>query len=214
LIVRPEIKSFADLKGKLIGLSTAGDTITLSALRLLASKGLRAEDFHSKTVVGTPARFGCLKSAECAAVPIGQPEDLSAINLGFPRLAFTNEAGADLIFNVDMTRRAWGEKNKQALVRLVRGFASAYKFINDAKNHDEVRNIVKESLKISDDTARQIFRPYTEPDKNVLPRRGELDLAAFDRVLVLMGQAGVIPTPVAPTTRFLDLQYLKAAGIQ
>src|SRR5881397_3719553 len=30
LIVRPEIKSFADLKGKLIGLSTPGDTITLS----------------------------------------------------------------------------------------------------------------------------------------------------------------------------------------
>ena len=30
LIVRPEIKSFADLKRKLIGLSTAGDTITLS----------------------------------------------------------------------------------------------------------------------------------------------------------------------------------------
>ena len=214
LIVRPEIKSFADLKGKLIGLSTAGDTITLSALRLLASKGLRAEDFHSKTVVGTPARFDCLKSAECAAVPMGQPEDLSAINLGFPRLAFTNEAGADLIFNVDMTRRAWGEKNKQALVRLVRGFASAYKFINDAKNHDEVRNIVKDSLKISDDTARQIFRPYTEPDKNVLPRQGELDLQAFGRVLSLMGDAGVIPAPVAPTRRFVDLQYLQAAGIQ
>lgn len=40
LIVRSEIKSFADLKGKTVGLSTAGDTITLSALRLLA-KGHR-----------------------------------------------------------------------------------------------------------------------------------------------------------------------------
>ena len=86
--------------------------------------------------------------------------------------------------------------------------------MNDAKNYDEVRNIVKESLKISDDTARQIFAPYTQPDKNVLPKRGELDLAAFDRVLALMGQAGVIPTPVAPAARFVDLQYLKAAGIQ
>src|SRR4030095_14343171 len=112
LIVRPAIKSFADLKGKLIGLSTAGDTITLSTLRLLASKGLRAADFNTKAVVGTPARFDCLKSAECAAVPMGQPEDLTASDLGYPRLAFTYEAGADLIFNVDMTRRAWGEKNK------------------------------------------------------------------------------------------------------
>jgi ABC-type nitrate/sulfonate/bicarbonate transport system substrate-binding protein len=214
LIVRPEIKSFADLTGKLIGLSTAGDTITLSALRLLASKGLKAADFRAKAVVGTPARFECLKSGECAAVPMGQPEDLSAINQGYPRLAFTYEAGADLIFNVDMARRAWGEKNKELLVRMVRGFAAAYRFMNDAKNHDEVRNIVKESLKISDETTRQIFRPYTEPDKNVLPRQGELNLHAFDRVLSLMAEGGVIPTPVAPASRFVDLQYLKAAGIQ
>ena len=165
-------------------------------------------------MVGTAARFECLKSGECAAVPMGQPEDLRAIDMGYPRLAFTFEAGADLIFNVDMARRAWGEKNKDALVRMVRGFAAAYQFINDAKNHDEVRNIVKESLKISDDAARQIFAPYTQLDKNVVPRRGELDLKAFDRVLALMGEAGVIPTPVAPAARFIDVQYLKAAGIQ
>ncbi len=214
LIVRPEIKSFADLKGKVIGLSTAGDTITLSAVRLLASKGLKAADFRAKAVVGTPARFECLKSAECAAVPMGQPEDLDAIKQGYPRLGFTYEAGADLIFNVDMARRAWGEKNQDTLVRLVRGFAASYQFMNDAKNHDEILNIVKESLKIPDESARQIFAPYAEPARNVLPRRGELDLQAFDRVLGLMGEAGVIPTPVATAARFVDLQYLKAAGIQ
>ena len=214
LIVRPEIKSFADLNGKVIGLSTAGDTITLSAVRLLASKGLKAADFRAKPVVGTPARFECLKSGECAAVPMGQPEDLDAIRQGYPRLGFTYEAGADLIFNVDMARRAWGEKNKDTLVRLVRGFAASYQFMNDAKNHDEILNIVKESLKIPDQSARQIFAPYAEPARNVLPRRGELDLQAFDRVLALMGEAGVIPTPVAPATRFVDLQYLKSAGIQ
>jgi len=214
LIVRPEIKSFADLNGKVIGLSTAGDTITLSAVRLLASKGIKAADFRAKAVVGTPARFECLKSGECAAVPMGQPEDLDAIKQGYPRLGFTYEAGADLIFNVDMARRAWGEKNKDTLVRLVRGFAASYQFMNDAKNHDEVLNIVKQSLKIPDESARQIFAPYAEPARNVLPRRGELDLQAFDRVLALMGEAGVIPTPVAPAARFVDLQFLKAAGMQ
>ena len=112
LIVRPEIKSFADLKGKVIGLSTPGDTITLSAVRLLASKGIKAADFRAKAVVGTPARFECLKSGECAAVPMGQPEDLDAIKQGFPRLAFTYEAGADLIFNVDMARRAGARKTR------------------------------------------------------------------------------------------------------
>ena len=78
LIVRPEIKSFADLKGKTVALSTPGDTITLSTVRLLAAKGITTADFTSKAVVGTPARFDCLKSGECAAVPMGQPEDLKS----------------------------------------------------------------------------------------------------------------------------------------
>jgi len=81
-------------------------------VRLLASKGIRAADFHAKAVVGTSARFDCLKSMECAAVPMGQPEDLAAIKQGYPRLAFTFEAGADLIFNVDMARRGWVKRIK------------------------------------------------------------------------------------------------------
>ncbi len=214
LIVRAEIKSFADLKGKVLGLSTPGDTITLATVRLLAMKGVKAADYRAKSVVGTGARFDCLKSGECAAVPMGQPEDLGAIKQGFPRLAFTYEAGADLIFNVDMTRRAWGEKNQDTLVRFARAFAASYEFINDPKNRGEVTNTIIESLKVSEEIARQIFAPYLEPDKNVLPRRGELSLKAFNQVLQLMGEVGVIPTPVPAAERFIDLRYLKAAGIQ
>jgi ABC-type nitrate/sulfonate/bicarbonate transport system substrate-binding protein len=214
LIVRPEIKSFADLKGRTVGLSTPGDTITLSSVRLLAAKGLKASDYQAKAVVGTPARFACLKSGECAAVPMGQPEDLDAIRQGFPRLAFTYEAGADLIFNVDMIRRAWGEKNKDAVVRFVRAMAAAYGFMNDPKNRAEVTGIIAETGGVSGVVASEIFAPYLDADKNVIPRKGELSLPAFNRVLSLMVDGGVIPKAGPDAQRFVDLQYLKAAGIQ
>jgi len=214
LIVNQQIKSFADLKGKVVGLSTPGDTITLSTVRLLAHRGIRPADFQTKAVVGTGARFDCLKSGDCAAVPMGQPDDLAAIKQGYPRLGFNYEAGADLIFNVDMTRREWGEKNQEALVRFVRGFAAAYEFINDAKNRAEVENIIGESLKVPPETAREIFAPYHDAERKVLPKKGEIDLQAFNRVLALMAEGGVIPTPAPPAERFIDLRYLKAAGIQ
>jgi len=214
LIVRPEIKSFADLNGKVIGLSTPGDTITLATVRLLAAKDIKASDFRAKAVVGTAARFDCLKSGECVAVPMSQPEDLGAIKQGFPRLGFTYEAGADLIFNVDMTRRTWGEKNQGTLVRFARAFAASYEYMNDPKNRGDLTGLVKDSLKISDEIAREIFAPYLESDKNIPPKRGELSLSAFNRVLTLMGEAGVIAIPVPSAERFIDLRYLKAAGIQ
>ena len=99
-------------------------------------------------------------------------------------------------------------------MRFVRAFAASYEFINDPKNRGEVTNIIMESLKVSEEIARQLFAPYLEPDKNVLPKRGELSLKAFNQVLQLMGEAGVIPTPVPAAERFIDLRYVKAAGIQ
>jgi ABC-type nitrate/sulfonate/bicarbonate transport system substrate-binding protein len=214
LIARPEIKSFADLKGRTLGLSTPGDTITLSSLRLLARQHLKMTDFTTKVVVGSTARFDCLKSGECAAVPMGQPEDLDAISRGFPRLAFTYEAGADLLFNVDMTRRAWGAQHKDTLVRFARAMGAAYAFMNDPKNRDEVTHLVMETGGVSAPVAAEIFAPYLEPDRNVLPRKGELDLAAFNRVLALMAEVGAIPAPAPNAEKFVDPQYLKAAGIQ
>jgi len=214
LIVRPEIRSYADLKGRTIGLSTPGDTITLSTIRLLAAKGIKASDYTAKAVVGSSARFDCLKSGECVAVPMGQPEDLEAIKQGFPRLGFTHEAGANLIFNVDMVRREWGEKNKAVLVRFVRAMATTYAFMNDANNRDEVVAIVQETSRVSGDVAREIFAPYLQPGKNVLPKRGEISLPAVNRVLALMSEVGAIPAPAPAAERFVDLQYLKAAGIE
>src|ERR1700675_3467768 len=94
LIAKPEIKDFADLKGKLIGLSLPIDTISLSTRKLLALKGLGEADYRVKVLVGTPARFDCLKKAECDAVPLGQPDDLNAIAQGYRRLGVSSEAVA------------------------------------------------------------------------------------------------------------------------
>jgi NMT1/THI5 like len=70
LIAKPEIKDFADLKGKLLGFADEAGTITISTCKLLALHGLRDEDFHVKIIEGTPARFNCLTRGECVAVPL------------------------------------------------------------------------------------------------------------------------------------------------
>jgi hypothetical protein len=92
--------------------------------------------------------------------------------------------------------------------------ASAYAFLNDPKNRDEAAKILVETGGMSAEVAGQIFAPYLDPDKHVLPRKGELDLAAFNRVVALMAETGVIPNPAPGAERFVDPQYLKAAAVQ
>lgn len=214
LIVKPQIKSFADLKGKTIGLSLAVDTISISTRKLMAMNGIKEGDFKVKELVGTPARADCLRKGECDAVPLGQPEDFVLMKQGYQRLGVSTDAMTNFQFIVSAVRRAWGEKNKDALVRYVRALASAYRFMRDPANRDEVVHIVVETTGTSEDIARQTLALYFEPDRGVVPKQGEIDVKGFGEVIRVMGEVGELKPPLPPAERFIDLQYLKAAGIQ
>jgi len=58
------------------------------------------------------------------------------------------------------------------------------------------------------------FRWRDTPERNVLPRQGELNLDRLTQVIAFMGEAGTIKTPLPAAKQFADLQYLHAAGIQ
>jgi len=214
LIVKPEIKSFADLKGKTIGLSLAVDTISISTRKLMGMNGIKEGDFKVKELVGTPARADCLRKGECDAVPLGQPEDFVLMKQGYHRLGVSTDAMTNFQFIVSAVRRSWGEKNKDALVRYVRALASSYRFMREPANRDEVVRIVLDTTGSSEDIARQTLALYFEPDRGVVPKQGEIDVKGFAEVIRVMGEVGELKPPLPPVERFIDLQYLKAAGIQ
>jgi len=47
----------------------------------------------------------------------------------------------------------------------------------------------------------------------VLPKAGEFSLAGLAQVIAFMEEGGMIKPPAPPPGRFVDGQYLKAAGI-
>jgi NitT/TauT family transport system substrate-binding protein len=214
LIVKPEIKSFADLKGRTVGLSLAVDTISISTRKLMAMNGIKEGDFKVKELVGTPARSQCLTKGECDAVPLGQPEDFLLMRQGYRRLGVSTDAMSNFQFIVSAVRRSWAEKNKETLIRYVRGLASAYRFMREPANRDEVVRIVLNTTGSSEEIARQTLSLYFEPDRGVVPKQGEIDVKGFAQVIQVMAEAGELKPPLPAPERFIDLQYLKAAGLQ
>ena len=86
MIAKPEIKSYADLKGKLIGMSLPVDTISIASRMLLEKHGLKEPAFRTKELIGTPIRAKCLTDGECDAVPLGQPDDIVFTQKGYSKL--------------------------------------------------------------------------------------------------------------------------------
>lgn len=214
LIVKPEIKSFAALKGKTVGLSLAVDTISISTRKLMAMNGIKEPEFKVKELVGTPARADCLRKGECDAVPLGQPEDFVLMKQGYHRLGVSTDAMSNFQFIVSAVRRSWADKNKDTLVRYVRALASSFRYMRAPANRDEIVSMVIETTGSAEDIARQTLSLYFDPDRGVVPRQGEIDVKGFAQVIQVMSEAGEIQAPLPSPERFIDLQYLKAAGIQ
>lgn len=214
LIAKPQIKSFADLKGKIIGLSLPVDTISISARKLLAKHGLGPADYTTKVLIGTPLRADCLSKGECDAVPLGQPDDIVFADKGYSKLGDSLEVIPVLQFNVIAARRTWAEANKDAATRFARAFGAAYSFIGNPANRDEVVAIVVDTTGAPADVARQMLSFYYEPYRGVMPRQGEINMAGMNEVIELLGETGDLPAPLPPAEQFVDLRYLAAAGLQ
>ncbi len=214
LMAKPEIKTFTDLKGKVVGLSLAVDTISISTRKLMAKNGIKEGDFKVKELVGTPARADCLRKSECDAVPLGQPEDFVLIKQGYQRLGVSTDAVPSFLFTVSAVRKSWGEENKDALVRYVRGLASAFRFLHDPANRDEVVRMAIDTTGSTEEIVRQTLSLYFDPDRGVVPKQAELDVKGLGQVIQFMAEAGELKPPLPAPERFVDLQYLKAAGLQ
>jgi ABC-type nitrate/sulfonate/bicarbonate transport system substrate-binding protein len=214
LVVKPEINSFADLKGRLLGLSLPVDTISISMRKLLALKGLSAADYRVKELVGTPVRFDCLKRGECDGVPLGQPDDLIALSQGYRRLGTSTEAVSAFQFQLLAVKRSWAAANRDTLVRFIKAIGASFRFIRDPANRDEVVQTMVAVTGASEAIARQTLTLYLEPDRGVLPKQAEVNMPGLAQVIAFMGEAGVVKPPLPGPERFIDLQYLRAAGVE
>jgi ABC-type nitrate/sulfonate/bicarbonate transport system substrate-binding protein len=214
LIAKPEIKSVAELKGKLVAISAPPDTITLSTRMLLAKGGLQKSDYRTKEIIGTTQRSDCLASGECDAVPLGQPDDIIFAQKGFRKLGDSLEVVSELQFNVIATGRSWAAAHKEVVTALARAFGATFRYLGDPANRDDVTKLIVETTGASPEVARAVLALYYEPDRGVMPKQAELNMAGLAKVIELLGAAGEISTPLPNAERFVDLQYLHAAGLQ
>ena len=60
----------------------------------------------------------------------------------------------------------------------------------------------------------QTLALYFEPERGVMPKQAEFSIAGLAQVIAFMGEGGMLAQPLPPPERFVDPQYLKAAGAE
>lgn len=147
-------------------------------------------------------------------MPLGQPQDFLALDLGNRLLGLSSDAVPAFVYTVTAVRRSWAEAHKDAVMHYVRALASAFRFIRAPNKRFEVIRTIVETTDLSDAIARQTIQLYLQPDRGVLPRQAEIDLKGLTQAIAMMGEGGTLKAPLPDAARFVDLQYLRAAGVQ
>lgn len=210
LVVRPEIKNFADLKGKTVTLTGLADGITVWTQKLMAQHGLKKEDTTIKSIAGSDARLACMKAGECAAASMAQPAVFEALAAGFHTLGMTNEIGTPL-YQLEIARPEWAASHRDAIVKYLRATSAAKRFIMDPRNRDVVVRVTMEMMRLPENRTREMMAYIWDAKNAVL--QPDLDMAKARAGIALLGEFGILKAPLPAAETYIDASFARAAGL-
>ena len=211
LVVAPEVKSFADLKGKTLSVDALTTGYAFVLLDLLEWGGLKPGDYQIAKAGGVLGRWEALREKKHAGTMLITPFDIIAKGAGFNVLQRAADVYGHYQGLVGATRRSWAEANQPKLAGYIRGYTVALDWLAAPANKDEAIAILRKNLpQMSEQLAAQA---YTElaPPKGFTPK-AKIDLDGVKRVLELRSRYGEPKKSLTDPARYYDGTYYEAAA--
>jgi len=212
LVVNPEIKSIADLKGKVLGgtgVKTGADT---EAMRVMLHRhGFEDPRDYTVAAVGSVReRTQALLNKTIWGVAQMEPYTSFLKDSGMVELAraadYPNLKVSQIVVVVAM--RPWYTANEDVVVRFMRGWAEATDWLYDPKNRAEAIRILADRMKVEEKYAATTYRVFVE-DLRGFPAKGKLDMEAVRQAAENMKIIG--GTPPADLGRYVDTSLWEKA---
>jgi len=210
LLGQPDVATVADLRGKLLILGGIKDPTLFFLHQMLRPNGLADDDYDLTFAGGTSDRFAALQAGAVAAALLTQPFDFAAERLGYRRLVSQWDYPIDYQFIAYGVRRDWAETHEDALVRFLRGFGAAHRWLHDPRHRDEAIALLSQAVKLQPEDASATYDLLITRLKMLAPdgQIAEKDVRGVLDSLVALGD---MASPPPPVSKYLDNRYVEAA---
>jgi len=209
--VQPEIKSFADLRGRTLVVDAPNTAYALQAKKiLLQGAGLRAgADYTVKPVGAGVFRLKAMaESKDNAAAILNLPFTVQAEQRGMRSLGRTTDLVGPYQAAGAFVMRAWARENGGALERYLEAYIEALRWVRDPANRPINVALLTDKLKISASEAERTYELLMDPAFGFTPD-AKFDLEGFNNVLAM--RAEIEGGQPASPRRYLDLGYYERA---
>jgi ABC-type nitrate/sulfonate/bicarbonate transport system substrate-binding protein len=210
IVGRPEIKSFADIRGKAIAGDSTASGYGLVLVKVLASHGLVVNKDYGVVAVGsTPNRIAAMRDGKAVAAVISPPEHLRLLADGYTLLGDATEAIGAYQGSVYNTRRSWAKANEATVLAFLRAQIAAtdYAF---AERADSIA-IMKKHLKGLSDADIEATYDELVTSKGGLNRRGAMNMDGVRMLLSLRNEVAGAGRQLTDPDKYIDLSYYQKA---
>jgi NitT/TauT family transport system substrate-binding protein len=179
LITRAEIRTFADLRGKIIGIDTPGATTDVITRLLIQKNGLDASrDLRILATGHEEIRLEQLKIGQIDAAMLGPQGVVVAKRAGLRVLADVADH-IDLPFVGGATTDQIIERRRDELKKFLRASLRGIRYTVDAGNRSKVVSLLQQWLKLDQETAEYTYDIF----KKVAAADGTLTRAQMETLL-------------------------------
>lgn len=199
--VRPEIKSWEDLRGKPLAVDAVDTAYALVLRRILLAHGLEMErgDYTLLPKGATGHRLESMIQGESFAGVLNPPWDAKADAAGMNRFADQREILPNYPGGVFAVNRKWANDNRAMLTKYLTAWDQGLRWAQDVKNRDEAIKLIAEAEKMDEKNAATRLRQ--------LPSNGRLNLAGLQTVLDLRVQFGLTPPMGQDLPKYYDESF-------
>jgi ABC-type nitrate/sulfonate/bicarbonate transport system substrate-binding protein len=201
--VRPEIKSWNDLRGKKLAVDAVDTAYALVLRRIILEHGLDFDqgDYELVPLGTTGARLESMTRGETFAGVLNPPWDRQAEAAGHKRFADHREVLPDYPGGVFAVSRNWAGENRRLLVKFLRIWNDALRWCHDGRNRSDVLRFIAAEEKVDETAAARKLAQ--------LPPGGKLNLAGLQRVLDLRVQFNLTPPMGKDLARYYDESFYR-----
>jgi ABC-type nitrate/sulfonate/bicarbonate transport system substrate-binding protein len=210
--VQSDIRSFADLRGRILVVDAPDTAYALQAKKILLQNGLReGADYTVKPVGAGAFRFKAMaESRDNAAAILNLPFTVQAEQMGMRSLGRTVDLLGPYQAGGAFVMRAWARQNGETLERYLAALVESLRWVRAPENRAEAVTLLVEKLKIPADTAQRTYELLVDPafGFNV---DAKFDPEGFRNLLALRAEIERKGEEAVDPERYIDLGYYRRA---
>jgi len=211
LVAAPDVKSFADLKGKTISVDAMSNGFSFALRDMLARNGIKESDVQWARAGGTDRRFAALMEGQHAATMLRAPFDLQAKNRGFNQLATTRSTIGNYMGIVGASRRSWAASNEAQVVSFIRAYRDAIRWLKMPENRPQAQALLMKYVpNMNAQIAAQSGDLLLDPQSGFFSDV-QLDDKGIQAVMDLRSKLGESTQKLTDPSKYVDNRYWQKA---